>query len=186
MSVQQVKARIVKATGRLALAKMEICMKLVYSVLAALFFSLLVSSQCFSEDNQADTRFTLSENGVVQDHVSKLMWAASDNGADINWHDSEAYCQNFDLGGYSDWRLPTLEELAALYDSAKKESGKFGITPKIKLTSCCVWSADESMRSSAIFSFRTGNKPWGFQADTRELRVLPVRDDRSLTIKHNR
>jgi hypothetical protein len=31
------------------------------------------------------------------------------------------------------------------------------------------------MNSAWIFSFKTGNRPWGYQADTYQLRALPVR-----------
>jgi Protein of unknown function (DUF1566) len=40
-----------------------------------------------------------------------LMWAKKDNGADVNWNQASNYCTKLQLAGYSDWRLPTIEEL---------------------------------------------------------------------------
>jgi len=45
-----------------------------------------------------------------------LMWASEDNGYDIKWKDAKRYCENYRGGGYTDWRMPTIDELAGLYD----------------------------------------------------------------------
>jgi hypothetical protein len=45
-----------------------------------------------------------------------LMWTKSDNGSDMNWYQANAYCSNLRLGGFSDWRLPTINELQAVFD----------------------------------------------------------------------
>jgi len=44
------------------------------------------------------------------------MWAAKDSGSDINWANAKSYCKNYRGGGYTDWRMPTQDELASLYD----------------------------------------------------------------------
>lgn len=160
-------------------------MKIIFLGFVAALLSCLSPPQGLCGEQGQEERFFVPVKGVVLDKESGLMWAAADNGADINWSDSLTYSQVYDAGGYTDWRLPTLDELAGLYEKEEKETGEYGITPKIKLTSCCVWSSDESLRSFAIFSYRTGNKPWGFQEDTKDLRVLPVRDDRSDSIKNH-
>jgi hypothetical protein len=64
-------------------------------------------------------RFKIYKNGTVLDTRTNLMWAAKDNGSDINWQDAKSYCENYRGGGYSDWRMPTQDELAGLYDSSK-------------------------------------------------------------------
>jgi hypothetical protein len=45
-----------------------------------------------------------------------LMWAKVDNGSDVNWSQANAYCANLQLGGYSGWRLATIDELQGIYD----------------------------------------------------------------------
>ncbi len=67
-----------------------------------------------------DGRFIAYNNGTVLDTRTNLMWAAKDNGSDINWADAKSYCENYRGGGYTDWRMPTQDELAGLYDSAVK------------------------------------------------------------------
>lgn len=48
-----------------------------------------------------------------------LMWTARDNGGDINGEEAKAYCEACRLGGYTDWRLPAIEELAGLLDTTR-------------------------------------------------------------------
>lgn len=64
-----------------------------------------------------DGRFIAYDNGTVWDTQTKLMWAAKDNGKDINWDDAKSYCENYRGGGYNNWRMPTLDELEELYDA---------------------------------------------------------------------
>jgi uncharacterized caspase-like protein len=56
-----------------------------------------------------DGRFIAYDNGTVMDTLTNLMWAAKDNGSDINWTDAKSYCENYRGGGYADWRMPTLD-----------------------------------------------------------------------------
>jgi len=41
-------------------------------------------------------------------------WQRCDDGTEYNFNDSVAYCDNLVLGGFSDWRLPTVGELMSL------------------------------------------------------------------------
>ena len=66
-----------------------------------------------------DGRFIAYDNGTVLDTKTKLMWAIKDNGSDIGWQDAKFYCENYNGGGYNDWRMPALDELEGLYDEAK-------------------------------------------------------------------
>lgn len=65
------------------------------------------------------------EDGLAMwvDPATGLMWSKSDNGADVDWDQAVLYSRNLRLGGYSDWRLPTIEELAALYDPTANVPG---------------------------------------------------------------
>jgi hypothetical protein len=123
-------------------------------------------------------RFRSLEEGIVFDAVTDLMWAAKDNGADIGWEAAGKYCEDYKVGGFTDWRLPTQKELETLYQPAKKEKNRFAITELITLSECCVWASDVSMGGAANFSFRTGARPWAFREDSYKLRVLPVRDSK--------
>ena len=57
-------------------------------------------------------------HGYWSDPSTGLMWAAKDNGSDITWGKAMKYCQALSLGGYSDFRLPTVGELEGIYDSS--------------------------------------------------------------------
>ncbi|MGA1981109.1 MAG: DUF1566 domain-containing protein [Acidobacteriaceae bacterium] len=54
--------------------------------------------------------------GYWADPSSGLMWAAKDNGKNVNWHQAVNYCHKLRVGGYADWRLATIDELEGLID----------------------------------------------------------------------
>ena len=56
--------------------------------------------------------------GYWVDRSTGLMWAAKDNGQPVTWRKAERYCRDLRLGGFSDWRLGTLTELAGLVDKS--------------------------------------------------------------------
>jgi len=64
--------------------------------------------------------------GYWVDPSSGLMWAAKDNGRDINWHQATSYCQRLRLGAYADWRLATIDELEELIDIKAFEPVRVG------------------------------------------------------------
>jgi hypothetical protein len=55
---------------------------------------------------------------VVYDAITALMWQDDEDAKTVekNWQGAMDYCQNLNLGGYSDWRLPNLEELKTIVD----------------------------------------------------------------------
>lgn len=55
-------------------------------------------------------------NGTVTDQVTGLMWQQADDGVERTWYDAVAYCQDLELGGYTDWRLPAYRELLTIVD----------------------------------------------------------------------
>jgi hypothetical protein len=62
-----------------------------------------------------------------------LNWTKADNGSAVTWNQANAYCTNLRLGGYSDWRLPTIDELQGIYDPGIDVSGQYADgTPAIR------------------------------------------------------
>jgi hypothetical protein len=127
-----------------------------------------------------DGRFTAYDDGTVLDRRSGLMWAAKDNGADIHWQGARSYCENYREGGYTDWRMPTQDELAGLYDKAKGYTSVCGdeahLTELIRLT--CYWTWASDIRDSGASCFRFGGggyRCWGPPSGAGFSRALPVR-----------
>jgi hypothetical protein len=123
-----------------------------------------------------DGQFTAYQDGTVLDSKTNLMWTARDNGTGLSWPGAKAYPGTTHIGGYTDWRLPTLSELTALYDKTK--SGKafcpaavdelgaaanevHVATELIHLSCTRQWTSQESTSkpgSAAIFDFHSGNE----------------------------
>ncbi len=124
-----------------------------------------------------DGRFIAYENGTVLDTKTNLMWAAKDNGCN-GWLNAKAYCESYRGGGYTDWRMPTQDELAALYDKTKTYKSDYGhdvhLTELIRLTFPAVWAAETRDSRAATFFFNLGDRLWTIQVSTN-LRALPVR-----------
>ena len=132
-----------------------------------------------SGETGRDGRFIAHSNGTVLDINTNLMWAAKDNGSNINWLDAKSYCENYRGGGYSDWRMPTQDELAGLYDATKtykSECGYFShLTELIRLTCSFAWASETSGSEATYFAFDYGNRYWYQQSSDDSMRALPVR-----------
>lgn len=55
-------------------------------------------------------------DGTITDTGTSLMWEKSTGVTTYTWEQAKAYCENLTLGGKSDWRLPTRNELQSLVD----------------------------------------------------------------------
>ena len=62
--------------------------------------------------------------GYWTDPATDLMWAGKDNRKDANWHQAVGYCRELHLAGYSDWRLPTIDELEEIYHKSAESPGE--------------------------------------------------------------
>ena len=125
---------------------------------------------------ETDKRFTTTAE-TVTDSKTGLMWGATDNSADINLQNGIVYCEKYTAGGYDDWRLPTQDELATLYDpEAAGEDGGYSIVDQITITGCCLWASDKKDARVASFDYNYGNPDWGHPNSIIESRALPVRE----------
>jgi len=127
-----------------------------------------------------DGRFIAYNNATVFDTKTNLMWAAKDNGSNINWENAKSYCENYRGGGYTDWRMPTLDELAGLYDSNKsykatQSNYNVHLTEFIQLSACCPWASETRGSGAAFFGFDGNGRHWFPQSYSLHDRALPVR-----------
>jgi len=146
---------------------------------------ILLEQKCRIEDEETgrDGDFIAYNNGTVLDTRTNLMWAAKDNGSYIDWQNAKSYCENYLGGGYTDWRMPTQDELAGLYDENKsrpaacnREANLHVATEFIDITCFAPWALETSGSEAAYFNFYNGSRSWITQTDTYAgLRALPVR-----------
>jgi hypothetical protein len=153
-------------------------------VVAILIGTFITAKSSTAGETGRDGRFIAYDNGTVLDTKTKLMWAAKDNGSTINWADAKSYCENYRGGGYTDWRMPTQDELAGLYDEAKiykADNGKiFHLTKLIHLTSVVVWASEgsadtERASTSESFIFYNGKRFRSRSMNFTDNSALPVR-----------
>lgn len=81
---------------------------------------------------------------VVADYATNLMWQHSSPPTPMTWNDAHTYIQQLNAmryGGYADWRLPTLEELASLLEPMKSPKNLY-LDPGFGTTQLWCWSAD--------------------------------------------
>jgi len=71
---------------------------------------------CGSSEQEAFSRDDTAQ--IVTDNKTKLQWQDDKNTASddivLKWGKAVSYCETLTLGGYSDWRLPNIDELSNL------------------------------------------------------------------------
>ena len=130
----------------------------------ALFVSIVFGSFAFGQDANEiarEGRFIAYDNGTVLDTKTGLMWAARDDGKGIDEQDAMAYFENFRGGGYTDWRMPTVDELEAIYDPGLQNRQGYHVTRLIDLTGEWVWCS-EGPEFVTTFNFKDGSRPLAF------------------------
>jgi hypothetical protein len=145
---------------------------------------LALVSNVYADPGSSAGRFISNNDGTVVDTRTGLMWAANDNGAKVTWQEAKEYCEKFRGGGYADWRMPTVKELAGLYD--KHEPGyrpecaiynwKVYLTDSIKLTGASCWAAEAKGNQAKCFMFDYGCRSLMFKSVDFIMRALPVRN----------
>lgn len=132
-----------------------------------------------------DGRFIVYDNGTVLDSQTNLMWAVKDNGSDISFKSAKSYCDNYRGGGYTDWRIPTQDELLGLFDGNKSRPAacdrRFNIHVKtefINVTCVASWASEIRGSDAAYLSFGSGRRYWGPQSSEISTRILPVRSSK--------
>jgi len=148
--------------------------KVSYTFLILILVSLFVAYNAEGVGNQ----FIPYPNGTVMDKSTGLMWAAKDNGYDITWYDAKKYCKNSRLGGHTDWRMPTLDELESIYDACKLNQNGYHVDGLIEITASCPWSSETrgTVEAATYFFYAFGIECWMPKYISTVNRILPVRD----------
>jgi hypothetical protein len=127
----------------------------------ALCFVSLAPAADRAKEIARDGRFVAYDNGTVVDTETGLMWASKDDGKGLNEKDAVDYCENYRGGGYTDWRMPSLEELETIFDPLTRNKSGYHVTKLIDITAELVWGS-ESPGKASVFNFVDGSKGTAF------------------------
>ncbi|MBW2422017.1 MAG: DUF1566 domain-containing protein [Deltaproteobacteria bacterium] len=105
----------------------------------------------------------------MRDTRSTLLWTARDNDAELPWPAADEHCRGLVRASEAGadgtpWRLPTSEELAALYDASQVQAcgpDRCRLDPAVDLTSPYQWSSSargEKGDRRVYFDFRHGSQ----------------------------
>ena len=120
-------------------------------------------------------RFSDSSEGCVLDRSTGLTWS-KDNvpGGRMNWVKAKEACAALRLGGFSDWRLPTVQELLTLVDYERHDPAID--TEHFACESAWYWTATPAHSSPGAFAwfvyFYHGGSRWGNQGLDAHVRAV--------------
>jgi hypothetical protein len=90
--------------------------------------------------------FVDNGDGTITDRATGLMWQRSGSSKAVSWRSAKLYVDELNgtqFAGHSDWRLPTIEELASLVEREKVNGVHIDPIFYEKQKSC--WSADTKL-----------------------------------------
>lgn len=101
-------------------------------------------------------------DGTITDKKTELMWQKAD-APPMRWEQAVAACESLSLAGHSNWRLPTLKELKALFKSLHDDEHvvERRIAP-FEWSGDRYWTSDVADPYYAAFlvNFNGGSLPW--------------------------
>lgn len=100
-----------------------------------------------------------NDNQVVVDNATQLIWQQSGSEYRMSHDQAQAYIdslKNARFAGYSDWRLPTLEEAMSLMEASKRKDDLH--IDKVFGRQWAIWTSDKTASSEAwMVSFDRGS-----------------------------
>ena len=136
-------------------------------------------------------RFKNVKDGTVLDSQEGKIWILKDSYQElkkwINWNEAQEYISDLNrdkFAGSDQWRLPTKEELASLYDKTKTVEWNYywtrnevHIDPIFGRSSCCYWSGQSHQEKFAWGFNYIRSKPYvsmkgGIQKSLTDIRAV--------------
>ena len=117
-------------------------------------FSLYALTPDHGDDNN-NSDFEDNNDGTVTDHRTGLIWQQQTVSA-IDWYESITYCEDLNLAGQSDWRLPTQDELLTIVNKKYTPSIDPVFFPDTIVG--LYWSSDETTNTALGVHFYGGYK----------------------------
>jgi hypothetical protein len=115
---------------------------------------------------------SIKGGNVVIDHATGLMWLQSGSKEYMQWNAANGWVRKLNTlkyAGYSDWRLPTIEEAASLLEPGKTNA--LHIDPIFDQEQWGIWSGDKHGSNTWSVYFSLGNVRWRY----KNRYVRPVR-----------
>ena len=100
------------------------------TALASFFIAMGLSHSVFAEEWESEVRIKV-KGGLVKDTVTSLIWmrcslgqtwdgrTCSGTANKYTWQEAKNTAKRFEYEGYSDWRLPTIDELKSIVDCSR-------------------------------------------------------------------
>ena len=102
-------------------------------------------------------RFINNGDGTVTDSVTGLIWQQEDDGIERTWYKANEYAKSLNLGGKTDWRLPTVQELGTIVDYGRYNPAIDPIFSNVKPSVYCSGTTDaRHTRDAWIVDFFCG------------------------------
>ena len=115
------------------------------------------------EGNFANDYVKKQDKGIVIDRRTGLMWQQSGSNNLMTYDSADKYIQELNqrqFAGYSDWRLPTLEELTSLLENKQLNKDLY-IDPVFDNDQWWCWTSDKRSSSSCwVVDFNYGYVYW--------------------------
>jgi hypothetical protein len=126
-------------------------------------YARCVRGESFYEDIQFERD---DSRNVVVDQTHNLEWEDGDFPEDrMSWYSAKSHCSNLNFGGYSDWRLPTIEELYSITDQ-RINSAPYIDNNFQNIKSDWYWSQTINKTDSSkswVVGFYNGDESWDYQ-----------------------
>ena len=118
------------------------------------------------------SRFLKRDDGTIYDSVTSVTWMANDSYLDlekqVSYSEAEEYVKQTNeknLGGYNDWRIPTIQEASSIFDKEKLNKDSKG--GDIFLDSVfpagaanCTWTSSTRGKEAQILFYANGCPYW--------------------------
>ena len=78
-------------------------------------------------------RFIENSDGTINDTKTGLIWQQSNDVDYMQWADANKYCDDLQLGGHNDWRMPDKDELFEIFNKSYYVQSGIAIDPAFKL-----------------------------------------------------
>ena len=118
------------------------------------------------------SRFLKRDDGTIYDSVTSVTWMANDSfldlEKDVSYSEAEDYVKETNkkkVGGYSDWRIPTIQEASSIFNKEKLNKDSKG--GDIFLDSVfppgaanCTWTSSTRGKEAQIMFYANGCPYW--------------------------